>query len=816
MPKYPRFSRSPRHWLFLLLAFVITITPRGYAQSLDDGHLLNQQGFQFLHQGRPEHALERWKSAEVYYRANGNPDAIRGSQLNQATALQAMGQTLRACSTLRMLTGLPPQTCTLQAQTVTDDEWTRLVNEVPQGEIETLALTTLGDVLRDMGYLAGSNALLVEALHREPGMTGTAIQLSLAATQATAGLDALRSLHDTAGDFRLEHRKVQAATRSITEATALLQGLLNRNREEAVLAQVELFNLLARARQLMRDIPATSALASTIAAGLPAVEQRVLQADFATLSALDSIYVRLKAAHAWLAAYSDPPLTSGVGRTQALAHAHTLANAALREAIALQNDRAMAFAYGSLAAAKAFAGEDATAEYQTALDLAHRSRSWDAIYTWGTRLARLSQERGEAHTARAYYAEAIDALDHLRKQLTGTALARQFSFNADIQPVYRELMNLVSDDPNTLIETFEALTTLELEAYLQCNLTTHHLTRELQPNETILYLIVLNPHRLAVIAKRQSTTSTVFVDLKQLQPAIENLLLNTQSPNFIAVPEDIFLPDAQALYTALLKPLEAQGVIHPNDHVIVFPDSSLRNIPFSLLHDGQSYLIERYRMSTLIEATSFAPQIPHHSPALVAGLSDVAPSFALENAPSGIGALPQVEDEIARIQTYVDTTVLLNDAFTEARTRQKAGQYPVVHLSTHGQFSSDPERTVLLAWDQALDTFDLYELFDTFERGAEEGIDLLILSACQTAAGDERAALGIAGIAAQAGARSTLATLWLVDADSTTLLIDRLYQALSRHTTSEALRQAQLALLQSEQYSHPFFWASFVLVGRWE
>jgi len=92
------------------------------------------------------------------------------------------------------------------------------------------------------------------------------------------------------------------------------------------------------------------------------------------------------------------------------------------------------------------------------------------------------------------------------------------------------------------------------------------------------------------------------------------------------------------------------------------------------------------------------------------------------------------------------------------------------------------------------------------------------LSACQTAEGDKRAALGIAGIAVRSGARSTLATLWSVEDRSTVALMNQFYEQLAgtdSTTKSKALREAQIALMHSENYNHPYYWAPFILVGNW-
>jgi CHAT domain-containing protein len=91
------------------------------------------------------------------------------------------------------------------------------------------------------------------------------------------------------------------------------------------------------------------------------------------------------------------------------------------------------------------------------------------------------------------------------------------------------------------------------------------------------------------------------------------------------------------------------------------------------------------------------------------------------------------------------------------------------------------------------------------------------LSACQTAAGDNRATLGLAGLAVKSGARSTLATLWAVDDAATSAFMVQFYKEIARGgiTKAEAVRQAQLFLLKQPALEHPYYWAPFVLVGNW-
>ncbi|MEM7797109.1 MAG: CHAT domain-containing protein, partial [Cyanobacteria bacterium P01_C01_bin.118] len=134
---------------------------------------------------------------------------------------------------------------------------------------------------------------------------------------------------------------------------------------------------------------------------------------------------------------------------------------------------------------------------------------------------------------------------------------------------------------------------------------------------------------------------------------------------------------------------------------------------------------------------------------------------------------------------------------------------------THGQFSSKANETFILTWDNRLQLKELENLLQ--QRELKSPVEMLILSACQTAKGDDRAALGMAGVAVRSGARSTVASLWSVEDFSTAELMHQFYQQLRRldNSRAEALQQAQLSLLRSDDYRHPYYWAPFVLIGNW-
>jgi len=142
--------------------------------------------------------------------------------------------------------------------------------------------------------------------------------------------------------------------------------------------------------------------------------------------------------------------------------------------------------------------------------------------------------------------------------------------------------------------------------------------------------------------------------------------------------------------------------------------------------------------------------------------------------------------------------------------------FSIVHIASHGQFDSDVNKTFVLTFDDKL-TMDHLEQTVGRLRFRENALELLTLSACQTAAGDDRAALGLAGVAIKAGARSALATLWFIDDQASSELIAEFYQQLQKPTISRAraLQRAQVKLLSNWRYEHPGYWAPFLLLNNW-
>ena len=183
-------------------------------------------------------------------------------------------------------------------------------------------------------------------------------------------------------------------------------------------------------------------------------------------------------------------------------------------------------------------------------------------------------------------------------------------------------------------------------------------------------------------------------------------------------------------------------------------------------------------------------------------------------------ALTHVEDELAAIEEAFGGRKLLNEEFSVGALERelRETQFGIVHIASHGEFSADAGETFLLTHDpdEPLTMDRLAELVGITEF-REQPLELLTLSACQTAAGDERAALGLAGVAVKAGARSTLATLWYIDDRASADLVAEFYRHLTDPEVSraEALRQAQLSLVRDPSYRHPGYWSPFLLISNW-
>jgi len=242
------------------------------------------------------------------------------------------------------------------------------------------------------------------------------------------------------------------------------------------------------------------------------------------------------------------------------------------------------------------------------------------------------------------------------------------------------------------------------------------------------------------------------------------------------------------------------------------------------LYDGKQYLMENYAIALAPDLSLPNPQTLQAEQLKVLAVGLTKPpqgkDFQGEDFSVNFAQLKNVGQELDEIaETGILTTTLRDQAFTRDRfnTVINRANYPIVHLATHGQFSSDPEAAFLLTSDGDIAINDLDSLFRVRSQIRADTIELLVLSACETAIGDELAALGIAGAAYRAGARSAIASLWTLDDAFSVEFTRQLYHNLMQPNTTkaEALQQAQQFLLKDPQYEHPRYWATYILIGNW-
>ncbi len=539
--------------------------------------------------------------------------------------------------------------------------------------------------------------------------------------------------------------------------------------------------------------------------------------------------------------------------------------------------------------------EQAEALTYASLSEAQQTNQFILVYQWQWQMARILHKKSannlitditdlDEDRSFSYYKMAFNTLKNLRKTFIISNANHQLSFREKIEPFYREYVNLLVSNQFPSQEHLEiARQAIE---YLQVEEVKNHLKEDclyvteenqnieenndpkatfLNPKTAIIYPIIL-PEKLAIIdsipnnnyqkCQRQQTenqdlkcyprdyhlylTKVTQIEVENTYQEIKRYL-NPRSP------QELLLESSQKLYNMMIKPLENDLINNQIKTLVFVLDGVLRNLPMSALYDGEKYLIEKYNIALvpglkLLKSKSLS-LIPENPNILIGGLSQ---------ARQGFTSLPSVENEIKEIsQIGIETTsktIIKNEDFTEEKLTKliKESPFSMIHLATHGQFSSEAENTFILTWDQKL---NLQQLQNSLaQRKVIKPIELLILSACQTASGDKNAALGLAGLAVRLGVQSTVATLWSVNDQSTSELMIKFYQELIEMqrnkvealqkidalitqglsneelaninfnqtlSQAEVLTNAQRFLLQQTQYKHPYYWSPFVLIGNW-
>ncbi|NEP17343.1 MAG: CHAT domain-containing protein, partial [Leptolyngbya sp. SIO4C1] len=644
----------------------------------------------------------------------------------------------------------------------------------------------LGSVLRRIGDLETARSRLQESvsLAARPETLGSSwLELgntdwAIANRLAAIGREA---------DAQQQVQVALAAYQQAIDQTHLLQAQLNRLR------------LLIEQGQTLEARQSLSGVLATLDQQSPS-----RATVYATIHLMESLMQ--------LTADPLPPLEIASRLSKAADQARTLA------------DRpALSYALGQLGALYEHTQQwaEAQALTQQALLALDTVQAPEIRYRWQWQLGRLLQRQGHSSEAVQAYEAAVGSLQQVRNDLLSVNAEVQFSFRDRVEPVYRQYLELLLTPEQTAqpqqltkaIQTVDQLQLAELENYLSCLLGQVQRVDQVQDAHTaILYPIVLSD-RVAVIAQLPET-ALVYRETAVPQAVVEATLLDLQTNLATPGRTPEVLAAAQTVYDWLIRPLETDLAQAAVNNLVFVLEGTLRNIPMSVLHDGDQYLIEQGY------AVAIAPRLQLFSP-------DPAP---LQVMLGGVG-IPQViqetqfppiaklQEELAGIAQHVDSSdLVMNEAFTTETIREylQTGNFSAIHWKTHGVFSSDPQETYVVAYQEQIGAYDLNHLIWLGSRGGSRPLELVTLSACETAQGDSRAVLGLAGLAARTGTRSVLSTLWVAQDNPNTLFMVRFYQALAQGVAkAEAVRQAQLALMQAYGYTTPHIWSNYLLIGNW-
>jgi CHAT domain-containing protein len=471
-----------------------------------------------------------------------------------------------------------------------------------------------------------------------------------------------------------------------------------------------------------------------------------------------------------------------------------------------------------------------------ALFSAERAAAPDAIYRWQWQLGRIYEARSEETLALASYRDSVTTLRGARELSHGgtepvyeglvkllieraDAVDTAKTVNTASSPNTRSAANTVDaasvDERQLLLaearNTLEDQNASELRDYFHdpCLDARRKTTPDTVPGTLVVYPILLED-RIVLISSMAGKLDSHVVPIGR-DAVVEEIRV------FRNGLEDrtsrSYLRQARQLYDWLIGPVEPALESGKIKTLVFVPRGALYTIPLAALQDPKSkrYLIEIIPLAITPGLTLTEPQaIDRESAQLLAvGVSDAVQGFA---------PLDFVPEEMAAVFELFPGRQLLNKQFVAEAFEYELKQQPfdIVHLASHGEFAANAEDSFLLTYDGRISMDRLAQLVGK-TRFRSRGLELLALSACESAAGDDRAALGLAGVALQAGARSALATLWAVNDEVSAQLMIDFYRRLADPSQSrvEALQQAQVKVLQQRAYRHPAYWAPYLLIGSW-
>lgn len=729
-----------------------------------------QQGTSAYQRGAFDQALNAWKDAAQRYEEVADPRGQSRALVQAAGAAQALGHSKLALQQLDLALAL--------AQQVGRPAWTaQVLDRLGRAYLSTRQFEAAAQFLghaRDIAKTVGDPALTAAVLN---------------------DLGILRSLEGRYDEALASYRESLSLAQSVGQDALAIRARLNAGRA---------------ALRLGHDDDAQAWLDET-SQGI-----QTLPPSYEKTSALISLGNGL----------AELSRTKPEKKDEAL----------LRAAGSLQEAGAMADQQGdgrTASYARGYLGqlyesehryEEATRLTRRAIFSAQAANAPESLYRWQWQLGRILASLNQLDEALASYRAAVHTLEPIRPEVALSPEHAGFGGSDSLRPLYVEYADLLLHRAARMEEgeaaqgylkaardAVEASKAVELRDYFrdECVDALHAQKRveTVSATTAVLYPIVF-PDRLELLVSLPGGLKRLAVDItaRALGEEVRRLrqLLEKRTSRE-------YLPHAQRLYDWLIRPLEQDFAAAKIDTLVVVPDGPLRTIPMAALHDGRQFLIRTYAVATTpgLYLTDPQPFARERVRLLASGLTE---------ATQGFPPLPHVAGELMTIRSLYGGDQLLNKTFLTGTLEQELKDRPisVLHIASHGRFDKDVAHSFVLTYDDKLtmERLDQYVGLFKFRR---DPLELLTLSACETAAGDERAALGLAGVAIKAGARSALATLWSINDAASSKLVAEFYRQLGEAGVSKAvaLQRAQIAMMSDLGYEHPAYWSPFLLLNNW-
>lgn len=470
--------------------------------------------------------------------------------------------------------------------------------------------------------------------------------------------------------------------------------------------------------------------------------------------------------------------------------------------------------------------------FSEALDLTYKGiikaqidDSHESLMRLHWQAARILNKTGKSNEAISEFEKTVYYIKKTKNDISEDCRSGKSTYKDIVGPVYLELIDLLlnksssSKNPTEkssllrkTLATLESLKTAEIQDYFKDGCITAMESKISSPDAVskstaVLYPVILKDRTELILSLAgEVEQATITVDSEKVSETINNFRSRLENSG-----NNYYKKDAEKLYEWFIYPIEKKLAEKNIKTIILVPDGPIRTIPMAALYDGKSFLIEKYSIVTTPGLTLTDPNAlkKDRIRLLMAGLTESVQGFS---------ALPNVAMEAEYLNSSFKGKILQNESFTSLNIEDtvEKGTYSIVHIATHGQFDKDPSKTFLLTFDGRLTLDDLDRLIKP-SKYSENPVELLTLSACQTAVGDDKAALGLAGVAIKSGARCALASLWYIDDEATSKLLTNFYDELKKPEVSKAkaIQIAQVNLLRQNKFSHPAFWSSFLLIGNW-